>query len=80
MRRPDRTKTQAGEVLHCPNCDRPVDVAIITGWYVFYCPICQIMNTHGECRPVKTELIVTQTPKGDQAHAKREVARRCPGH
>lgn len=80
MQRPDRTKTQAGEVLNCPNCDRPVDVAIITGWYVFYCPICQVMHTHGQCRQERMILIVTSTEKGDQANGERKVARRCPGH
>jgi len=64
-RRPDRDKTQEGELLHCPKCKKPVFVAVITGWYVFYCPGCQKMHTQAQCRHVKQKLIVTLTNKGE---------------
>jgi len=70
MPRPNRTKTQYGDMLYCPACKKPVFVAVVSGWYVFYCPTCRKMHTHGQCHFVRIELIVTSLKKGDQSNEK----------
>lgn len=79
MPRPDRTKTQYGDLMHCPRCEKPVFVAVVSGWYVFYCPSCKLMHTHGQCRPVRTLLPVTPTNKGDSSNDNKKDNRSFPG-
>lgn len=79
MPRPDTNKSYYGEMLVCRRCSKPVLVATVTGWYVFYCPTCFKLYGHDECCHNTAFMVVTSDTKGDKTHAEKRDNRSYPG-
>lgn len=64
MPRPDLSKMQKGELLQCPWCIKPVSVATVHDWFVYYCPACEHQWEQADCFRVTITMHARPPNKG----------------